>query len=206
MSPLQLSVYWRLSLVFIFSSFLFFLDVFTAAVVGASCRHGNVTEDGAGTSSAPQSAGLNQSRPGEASESGNRDSVCEWTDWLAYSQTLFMVGLLLGSLVGGAISDRYGKRTVLLVSVYVHAVCGLVPAVLPQPFLYLAVRCVTGVCCCCINICSFSLGNINNHHLLLLLLYRCYQTGLTGSWLTGLPVSFIGPQRDTKAIKNMCPG
>ncbi|XP_054479647.1 solute carrier family 22 member 13 isoform X2 [Anoplopoma fimbria] len=69
-----------------------------------------------------------------------------------------MVGLLLGSLLGGAISDRYGKRTVLLVCVYVHAVCGLVPALLPQPVLYLAVRCVTGVCCCCINICSFSLA------------------------------------------------
>ncbi|XP_068458121.1 si:dkey-190l8.2 isoform X4 [Clinocottus analis] len=69
-----------------------------------------------------------------------------------------MVGLLLGSLVGGAISDRYGKRTVLLVCVYVHAACGLVPAVLPQPFLYLAVRCLTGVCCCCVNICSFSLA------------------------------------------------
>ncbi|XP_031697430.1 organic cation transporter-like protein, partial [Anarrhichthys ocellatus] len=158
MSPLQLSMYWRLSFVFFFSSFLFFLDVFASAVVGASCGPGNGTEDDAGTSSAPPNAGANQSRPGEVSESGNRDSVCEWTDWLVYSQTLYMVGLLLGSLVGGALSDRYGKRTVLLVSVYVHAVCGLVPAVLPQPFLYLAVRCVTGVCCCCINICSFSLA------------------------------------------------
>ncbi|XP_059190298.1 si:dkey-190l8.2 isoform X2 [Centropristis striata] len=69
-----------------------------------------------------------------------------------------MVGLLLGSLVGGAISDRYGKRPVLLVCVSVQAICGLVPAVLPQPFIFLAVRCLTGVCCCGINICSFSLA------------------------------------------------
>lgn len=53
----------------------------------------------------------------------------------------------------------YGKRAVLLVSVCVHAFCGLVPAVLPQPFVFLAIRCLTGVCCCCINICSFTLGN-----------------------------------------------
>ncbi|KAK9524258.1 hypothetical protein VZT92_018110 [Zoarces viviparus] len=158
MSPLQLSVYWRLSLVFFFSSFLFFLDVFVAAIVEASCGHGNGTEDDTGTSSAPPNAGANQSRPSEVSVSRNRESVCEWTDWLAYSQTLYMVGLLLGSLVGGALSDRYGKRTVLLVSVYLQAVCGLVPAVLPQPLLYIAVRCVTGVCWCCINICSFSLA------------------------------------------------
>lgn len=101
-----------------------------------------------------------------------------------------MVGMLLGSLSGGAISDRYGaqtpaitkavlsgcsppvghrcvpvclsrygKRPMLLACLCVHGVCGLVPAVLPQPLLFLAVRCLTGVCCCCINISSFSLGN-----------------------------------------------
>ncbi|XP_072235241.1 solute carrier family 22 member 13 [Leuresthes tenuis] len=69
-----------------------------------------------------------------------------------------MTGLLLGSLVGGAISDRYGKRPVLLVCVFLHAICGLVPAVLPQPHLFLAIRCLTAVCSCCINICAFSLA------------------------------------------------
>lgn len=58
---------------------------------------------------------------------------------------------------------RYGKRPVLLVSVCVHAFCGLVPAIIPQPFVFLAVRCLTGICCCCINICSFSLGNNNTY-------------------------------------------
>ncbi|XP_068458118.1 si:dkey-190l8.2 isoform X2 [Clinocottus analis] len=99
MSPLQRSVYWRLALVFFFLSFLFFLDVFAAAVVVVSCRRVNGTM-------AP-TAGGGQSRLGESSESGKRDSVCDWTDWLPYGQTLYMVGLLLGSLVGGAISDRY---------------------------------------------------------------------------------------------------
>ncbi|XP_054882155.1 solute carrier family 22 member 13 isoform X2 [Poeciliopsis prolifica] len=69
-----------------------------------------------------------------------------------------MVGLLLGSLVGGAISDRYGKRPVLLACACVQAFCGLVPAVFPQPLLFLAIRCLTAVCCCCINICAFSLA------------------------------------------------
>uniref|UniRef100_A0A3B4TQP9 Si:dkey-190l8.2 n=1 Tax=Seriola dumerili TaxID=41447 RepID=A0A3B4TQP9_SERDU len=163
MSPLQFSVYWRLSLVFVFTSFLFFLDIFTAAIT-ATCRHDNGTDSDTSRGMLPS--------------------------------TLFMVGLLLGSLIGGAISDRYithtvipnmitnirqlsfivtiinkylvnkllycvrryGKRPVLLVCVCVHALCGLVPAVLPQPLLFLAVRCLTGVCCCCINICSFSLA------------------------------------------------
>ncbi|XP_037099075.1 solute carrier family 22 member 6 isoform X5 [Syngnathus acus] len=69
-----------------------------------------------------------------------------------------MVGMLLGSLVGGALSDRYGKRPVLLFCVCVQPLCGLVPAVFPQPTLFLAVRCLTGVCCCCINNCSVSLA------------------------------------------------
>ncbi|XP_071780963.1 solute carrier family 22 member 13 [Centroberyx gerrardi] len=164
MSPLQLSVYWRLSLIFFFTSFLFFLDVFTAAAT-ASCHHGNRT--GAGETFQgifpPES---NQSRPGEVSESEadwrndsrKGDSVCVWTDWLSYGQTLYLIGLLLGSLFGGALSDRYGKRPVLLVCVCVQAVCGVVPAALPQPLLFLALRCLTGICCCCINICSFSLA------------------------------------------------
>ncbi|XP_049921390.1 solute carrier family 22 member 6 isoform X1 [Epinephelus moara] len=167
MSPLQLSVYWRLSLIFFFTSFLFFLDIFTAAIAAASCRHGNGTGGpGAWNGTLAPNAMGSQSGPGERSEgeadwrmeSWSGDSVCGWTDWLSYSQTLFMLGLLLGSLVGGAISDRYGKRPVLLVCVCLHAMCGLAPAILSQPFLFLAVRCLTGVCCCCINICSFSLA------------------------------------------------
>ncbi|XP_068458119.1 si:dkey-190l8.2 isoform X3 [Clinocottus analis] len=67
MSPLQRSVYWRLALVFFFLSFLFFLDVFAAAVVVVSCRRVNGTM-------AP-TAGGGQSRLGESSESGKRDCV-----------------------------------------------------------------------------------------------------------------------------------
>ncbi|KAM4560369.1 solute carrier family 22 member 6 isoform 2-T2 [Odontesthes bonariensis] len=164
MSPLQLSVYWRLSLVFFFTSFLFFLDIFTAAVAAETCRPDNGTASGGGTW-LPNAEG-NQSEGGKVSEgdadwrtdTASRESVCGWTDWLPYGQPVFMTGLLLGSLVGGAISDRYGKRPVLLVCVFLHAICGLVPAVLPQPLLFLAVRCLTAVCGCCINICAFSLA------------------------------------------------
>ena len=40
-SPLQRSVYWRLALVFILNPLLFFLDIFTAAIIADTCRPGN---------------------------------------------------------------------------------------------------------------------------------------------------------------------
>lgn len=81
MSPLQFSVYWRLSLVFVFTSFLFFLDIFTAAITAAACRHDNGTESDASRGPLPSNAESNQSQPGErsgseadwSSESVNRD-------------------------------------------------------------------------------------------------------------------------------------
>ncbi|XP_030608809.1 solute carrier family 22 member 6 [Archocentrus centrarchus] len=165
MSPLQLSVYWRLSLIFFFTSFLFFLDIFTAAVAAETCHNNNSAHASWLGKLAPDAednqSALSEVSEGDAdwrTESGTRDSVCAWTDWLSYGQMLFMTGLLLGSLFGGAVSDRYGKRPVLLVSMFVHAVCGLVPAVFPQPLLFLILRCLTGICCCCINICAFSLA------------------------------------------------
>ncbi|XP_017290049.1 solute carrier family 22 member 6 isoform X2 [Kryptolebias marmoratus] len=165
MSPLQRSVYWRLFLVYFFAPFLFFLDNFTVAIAAQTCRHDNATDAPA---SGPGQGSLqsNQSERGEFSAGEadwwtdilDQNSVCGWTDWLSYGQTSYMVGMLLGSLVGGAISDKYGKRPLLLVSAFVHALCGIVPAVLPQPIVFLAIRCLTAFSCGCINICVFSLA------------------------------------------------
>ncbi|XP_056157516.1 solute carrier family 22 member 6 [Lampris incognitus] len=146
MAPLQLAVLWRLSVIFFLSSFLFFLDVFT--VSSDRCPPGDTNSSESDLYDL-QSAPWNQSRT---------QSVCVWGGWMSHGQTLYMTGLLLGSLCGGALSDWYGRRVVLLVCVSVHAVCGVIPAALHHPLLFLTLRCLTGVCCCCINICSFSLG------------------------------------------------
>lgn len=60
MAPLQLSVYWRLALLFLISPLSFFLDVFTNAIFAASCHQSNVTET---SGSVPASVDTNQSWP-----------------------------------------------------------------------------------------------------------------------------------------------
>ncbi|XP_041710447.1 solute carrier family 22 member 13 isoform X1 [Coregonus clupeaformis] len=164
MAPLQLAVYWRLALIFFFMAFLFFLDIFAVSRATSSCNN------------VPGELPAGSRTGGEVSSSAHTQN---WTTWevrevmngsliqgtlcmdpvvLSYSQTVYMTGLLLGSLFGGALSDRYGKRAVLLVCVCVNAVTAVLPAVLPHALLFLTLRCLAGVSCCCINICSFSLG------------------------------------------------
>ncbi|XP_068612483.1 si:dkey-190l8.2 [Brachionichthys hirsutus] len=156
MSPLQLSAYWRLSLCIFFSAFFYFVDIFAAAIIASTCRHGNSTRNGTSRPSVERNHSWH--KEGEEEGGGDDDPACGWTGLVPYGQTLFMVGMLLGSLVGGAISDRYGKRPLMLVCVFLGAASGLVPALLPQPVLFLVVRCLMGICCCCVNMCAFSLA------------------------------------------------
>ncbi|XP_056883191.1 solute carrier family 22 member 13 isoform X2 [Takifugu flavidus] len=160
LAPLQRSVYWRLALLFLLNPLIFFLDIFTDAIFATSCRHSNLTVT---NGSLLPGADSDQPWPAEGDadwwmKNGIQNSACGWVDWLSCSQTLFMVGMLLGSLFGGAISDRYGKRPLMLVCLCADSICVLLPAMLPQPLLYLGLRCVTGVCFCCLTTSSFSLA------------------------------------------------
>uniref|UniRef100_A0AAZ3SXI8 Major facilitator superfamily (MFS) profile domain-containing protein n=1 Tax=Oncorhynchus tshawytscha TaxID=74940 RepID=A0AAZ3SXI8_ONCTS len=180
MAPLQFAVYWRLALIFFFMAFLFFLDLFAVSRATSSCN--NVPGElpartfGEVSSSAHtqnwttwevrevNGSVLQVLLPQQDEITGGNDTerengtVCMDPEVMSYSQTIYMTGLLLGSLFGGALSDRYGKRAVLLVCVCVNAVTAVLPAVLPHALLFLTLRCLAGVSCCCINICSFSLG------------------------------------------------
>ncbi|XP_014067070.1 solute carrier family 22 member 6-A isoform X5 [Salmo salar] len=163
MAPLQLAVYWRLALIFFFMAFLFFLDLFAVGRATSSCNNvrGELpagSQTGGEVSSSAHSQNWSTWEVREVNGSLFQGTVCMDPEVMSYSQTIYMTGLLLGSLFGGALSDRYGKRAVLLVGVCVKAVTAVLPAVLPHAILFLTLRCLAGVSCCCINICSFSLG------------------------------------------------
>ncbi len=58
--------------------------------------------------------------------------------------TMFLVGLALGQLLAGPLSDTFGRRRPLLAGLLVFAVCGLLSALAPTAELLVAVRAVQG--------------------------------------------------------------
>lgn len=64
---LQLSVYWRLALLFLITPLIFYLDIFTKVIVAARCRHSNLTDT---NGSLPPSVGVDQPRPVDGDADG----------------------------------------------------------------------------------------------------------------------------------------
>ncbi|XP_056122353.1 solute carrier family 22 member 6 isoform X2 [Rhinichthys klamathensis goyatoka] len=86
------------------------------------------------------------------------DVTCHEDNNFSHGRATYMTGLLIGSLFGGAVSDRYGKKLLLICCSAVHAVATLIVAFLPYVPVYLTVRGISGAACCAIHICTFSLG------------------------------------------------
>lgn len=71
--------------------------------------------------------------------------VCH-RSWLrALVQSLFMGGELVGSIVWGSISDRYGRRLVFFCSVILQAVLGILSGVVSNYYLFLIFRTLVGL-------------------------------------------------------------
>lgn len=59
--------------------------------------------------------------------------------------TWFFVGMLVGAFAFGRLADRFGRRSVLMVSVIIDAACGVASAFAPDLMLLLVLRFLTGV-------------------------------------------------------------
>ncbi|XP_055027606.2 solute carrier family 22 member 6 isoform X1 [Misgurnus anguillicaudatus] len=150
--PLQIHVYLILGLQIFFIAFTFFVDVFTLHVKFCD-----------------EESNLNHT---EEDISTNISTIINRTDNLNYlasgpschnyyfphGQATYMTGLLIGSLFGGALSDKYGKKCLLICCSAVHAAATVIVAFLPYARVYLTARCVSGAASSVIYICTYSLG------------------------------------------------
>ncbi|NWW44134.1 S22AD protein, partial [Pedionomus torquatus] len=72
------------------------------------------------------------------------DLVCDRKELHDISQSVYMVGLFLGSMIFGPLSDRIGRRPVILISVFLQGLFGVGIAFVPHFYVYMAFRCVVG--------------------------------------------------------------
>ncbi|XP_066170075.1 solute carrier family 22 member 13-like [Sylvia atricapilla] len=72
------------------------------------------------------------------------DLVCDRKNLNDIAQAIYMAGLLLGSMIFGPLSDRIGRRPVILLSIFLQGLFGLGIAFVPHFYVYMAFRCVVG--------------------------------------------------------------
>ncbi|OWK58495.1 Solute carrier family 22 member 13, partial [Lonchura striata] len=72
------------------------------------------------------------------------DLVCDRKDLNDIAQAIYMAGMLLGSMIFGPLSDRIGRRPVILISIFLQGLFGLGIAFVPHFYVYMAFRCVVG--------------------------------------------------------------
>ncbi|KAH8363040.1 hypothetical protein KR084_004647 [Drosophila pseudotakahashii] len=72
------------------------------------------------------------------------DLVCGRDFMAATSDSLFMLGVLLGSIVFGQLSDKYGRKPILFASLVIQVLFGVLAGVAPEYFTYTFARLMVG--------------------------------------------------------------
>ncbi|CAO1305326.1 unnamed protein product [Diamesa hyperborea] len=73
------------------------------------------------------------------------DLVCEDSHLANLSQTIFMLGILVGNMVFGAFADKYGRRIPLVIAVTVQLIFGVASAYAPFFWIFVVFRFVTAM-------------------------------------------------------------
>lgn len=71
--------------------------------------------------------------------------VCHNEQWANISQTIFMSGILVGSILFGTLADKFGRRIPLVVAVFLQLISGVATSFSPWFWLFCLLRFVTAV-------------------------------------------------------------
>ncbi|XP_028981769.1 organic cation transporter protein isoform X2 [Diachasma alloeum] len=70
--------------------------------------------------------------------------VCDKAWLRAMGDSLFMVGVMLGSMIFGGLSDKFGRRPIFFLSLVIQLVGGILVAVAPEYISYVIFRLIVG--------------------------------------------------------------
>lgn len=71
--------------------------------------------------------------------------VCDRSQWANTSQTIFMLGILVGSILFGSWSDKCGRRQPLVTAVIIQLIAGVSTAFAPWFWLFCTLRFITAM-------------------------------------------------------------
>ncbi|CAN9503786.1 unnamed protein product [Ophioblennius macclurei] len=125
----------------------------------ASCFTSDVLLRGNGTERVPCGHGWVYSQEVfESTTVTEWDLVCGKAGLNSLGSSIYMFGLLVGSVIFGAMADRYGRRFVLLLSIALQTIFGVAVAFAPNFIVYAILRFAVGTTISGIIINAFVLG------------------------------------------------
>ncbi|XP_071835837.1 organic cation transporter 1-like isoform X2 [Apostichopus japonicus] len=73
------------------------------------------------------------------------DLVCDQAGFAEISQTVLMVGVMVGSYLAGYLADRFGRKPILFISLFVQGIVGTIQAFSSSFTMFIIVRFFIGV-------------------------------------------------------------